>query len=48
MACFEKAWKDWLSTNNPYAIGDRAMMEADGGRFMNLVAITGKKAGEPA
>ncbi len=43
MNCFHQAWKDWLATDNPYAIGDRAMMEMDNGRYMNLVAITGRK-----
>lgn len=40
--CFEQAWKDWLSTDNPYAKDDIAMMEADGGRYMNIIAMTGK------
>lgn len=39
--CFEQAWKDWLSTDNPYAKEDVAMMKADGGRYMNIVAMTG-------
>ena len=42
MNCFDKAWNDWLSTENPYAVGDRKMMAADNGRYMNLVSITGK------
>lgn len=41
MDCFEPAWRDWLATSNPHAVADRAMMAADGGRFMNLVAATG-------
>ncbi len=41
MGCFDKAWEDWLSTGNPYAIEDRAMMKADGGKYMNLIGITG-------
>ena len=41
MRCFDKAWEDWLKTKNPYAIEDREMMQTDGGRFMNLIAITG-------
>lgn len=43
MECFHQAWKDWLATDNPYAIGDRDMMQMDNGRYMNLVAITGCK-----
>ena len=41
LACFEEAWQDWLRTDNPYALGDRAMLRADGGRYMNLIGITG-------
>lgn len=42
MACFDDAWQNWMSTDNPYAIGDRKMMAADKGRYMNLISITGK------
>lgn len=41
MDCFEQAWKDWLSCDNPYAIQDRTMMKTDNGRFMNLIKLTG-------
>ncbi len=42
MSCFNRAWADWLATDNPHAIGDRLMMKTDRGRFMNLISITGK------
>ena len=42
MKCFNKAWEEWLSTDNPYAIEDRALIEADNGEYMNLVGITAK------
>lgn len=42
MSCFDKAWNDWLSTENPHAIEDRGMMAMDNGRYMNLISITGK------
>ena len=42
MACFDKAWDDWLACDNPYAIEDRKMMATDGGRYMNLIKITGR------
>lgn len=45
MECFQKAWEDWLRTENPYAVGDRAMLGADRGRFMNLIGITGNLKG---
>ncbi|MGI6029904.1 MAG: SAM-dependent methyltransferase [Eubacteriales bacterium] len=41
LACFDGAWRDWLSCENPYAVEDRAMMKADGGKYMNLIGITG-------
>lgn len=41
MACFERAWNDWLATDNPYAVEDRDMMRMDAGRFMNLIKVTG-------
>ena len=42
MTCFDDAWQDWISTENPYAVEDRKMMAADKGRYMNLISITGK------
>lgn len=41
MNCFDKAWQDWLICDNQYAIEDRKMIETDGGRYMNLIKITG-------
>ena len=41
MSCFQQAWKDWLNTENPYAVADRKMIGTDNGRFMNLIGITG-------
>lgn len=41
MDCFDQAWQDWLSCDNPYAVEDRPMMEMDHGRFMNLIKLTG-------
>ncbi len=41
MECFDEAWSDWLATDNPYAVDDRAMIKTDNGRFMNLIGITG-------
>ena len=42
MRCFDQAWNDWLETDNPYAVGDRAMIRTDNGRYMNLIGITGR------
>jgi len=41
LSCYEKAWSDWLSTENPYAMKDRTMIGIDNGKYMNLIAITG-------
>lgn len=41
MDCFDQAWQDWLSCDNPYAVEDRQMMKMDDGRFMNLIKLTG-------
>ena len=40
---FEEPWSDWLVCENEFAIGDRAMLKADAGRYMNLISIIGKK-----
>ena len=42
MECFDKAWGEWLACDNEYAVGDRAMIAADNGRYMNLIALYGK------
>lgn len=42
MDCFDRAWIEWLSTNNPYAIEDREMIEKDNGQYMNLISVVGK------
>ena len=42
MECFEQAWSEWLCSENPYAVEDRAMMAKDNGRFMNIISVTGK------
>lgn len=43
MDCFKQAWEEWLACPNPYAKDDRGMMEAEGGKYYNLVQITGRK-----
>jgi len=42
MRCFDLAWKEWLSSDNPHAIEDRAMLSRDNGRYMNLISLTGR------
>lgn len=41
MDCFDKAWNDWLSCDNPYAKDDILMIQRDNGRFMNLIKLSG-------
>ncbi len=41
---FSEAWSDWLQCDdNPYAVSDRAMLRADGGRFMNIICAIGRR-----
>lgn len=44
MDCLKQAWDEWLECDNPHAKGDIPMMAAEGGRYFNLVHITGKKS----
>ena len=46
LRCHDEAWKDWLATDNPYAVGDRPMMESEGGRYYATIGIVGKLAKE--
>ena len=39
MDCCAKAWEEWLKAPNPYAQGDIAMMEAEGGKYFNLIQL---------
>lgn len=39
----EELWADWLSCDNPYAVGDRKSMNAGGGKYMNFVSIILRK-----
>ncbi len=40
---FDEAWSDWLQCDNPYAVSDRDMIRADGGKYMNLICALGKR-----
>ena len=39
MACCRQAWDEWLTSRNPYAVEDIKMMEAENGRYFNLVQL---------
>ena len=40
---FDEYWNDWLSCDNPHATVDRAAMNAWAGKYMNMIAITGRR-----
>lgn len=42
MACCKQAWDEWLTSPNPYAVSDLKMMEAESGRYFNLVQLIAK------
>ena len=39
----EEVWADWLKQENPYAAGDRKVMDAGGGKYLNFVKIIMRK-----
>lgn len=45
MKCFETCWRDWLNSDNEYALNDRLSMEAGAGKYMNIISVIGKKQG---
>ncbi len=42
MGCCEQAWEEWLSGYNPVAADDIKMMEAEGGKYFNLIQLIAK------
>lgn len=42
MNCCKQAWDEWLTSPNPYAVNDIKMMEAEGGKYFNLVQMIAK------
>lgn len=43
MNCFSEAWHEWLQCDNKHARDNIALLNADGGTYMNLVSITAAK-----
>lgn len=43
MDCTEKAWQDWLSQENEYAVSDRKSMQAGAGKYLNTLKIVLQK-----
>lgn len=42
MACCEQAWEEWLTGYHPVVADDIKMMEAEGGKYFNLVQLIAK------
>ena len=38
-----EVWNDWLQCDNEYAVGDRAAMNAGGGKYLNFISIVLKR-----
>lgn len=43
MDCCKQAWDEWLTSPDPHAVHDVGMMRVEGGKYFNLVQITGSK-----
>lgn len=39
----EEVWADWLECDNDYARGDRRVMEAGGGKYLNFISVVLRK-----
>ena len=42
MACSKQAWSEWLTGYHPVVANDIKMMEAEGGKYFNLVQLIAK------
>jgi len=42
MDCCARAWEEWLASYHPIAAEDAEMMEAEGGKYFNLVQLIAK------
>ncbi|MBP2656642.1 MAG: Methyltransferase type 11, partial [Firmicutes bacterium] len=42
MDCCIQAWKEWLTAYHPIVAGDIKMMDAEGGKYFNLVQLIAK------
>ncbi|KQN97777.1 hypothetical protein ASF12_21545 [Paenibacillus sp. Leaf72] len=43
MNCFSKAWHEWLQCDNDHARDNIALLNADDGKYMNLISIIATK-----
>ncbi len=42
MACCRQAWEEWLTGYHPVVADDIKMMEAEGGKYFNLIQLIAK------
>jgi hypothetical protein len=42
MSCHKQAWEEWLTGTIPEAKEDKEMMEAEGGKYFNLIQLIAK------
>jgi cyclopropane fatty-acyl-phospholipid synthase-like methyltransferase len=42
MLCCKQSWDEWLLSPNPYAVNDMKMMEAEGGKYFNIIQMIAK------
>ncbi len=42
MSCCKQAWDEWLTAYHPVVAGDIKMMEAEGGKYFNLIQFIAK------
>ncbi|WRS26273.1 methyltransferase domain-containing protein [Oscillospiraceae bacterium MB08-C2-2] len=42
MACCKQAWSEWLTAYHPVVAGDIKMMQAEGGKYFNLIQFIAK------
>lgn len=43
MKCYKEAWNDWLETDSDFARHDIKMLEAEDGKYFNLVSMVARK-----
>jgi len=43
MRCHKQAWDEWLACSNPFAAEDIPMMQAEGGKYFNLIQLIAKR-----
>ncbi|WP_300154627.1 methyltransferase domain-containing protein [Solidesulfovibrio sp.] len=42
LACHDRAWREWLSCDHPYAVRDRDMMRAEAGQYFDTIGLVAR------